>query len=295
MSLQFHKQVIVAVILLVALVLLLPRHRQLQSDGQAFARTRAEQQQLQTTVRHATQELESLRHDLSAEKTARQQTLNEITSLEQTLNRHDPELRWIDPPAVSPEWNPESPYVWLPKGLLPVFAVQVFDDQGALRPEVATVLCIPPDTLSQLNQKLADILSDFRAQVALNASRVDQHLPGGGDGLRISVELRPLPDKGAALKQEFQAAVRAACPGQRSELILKGTQGWFSSSRDRFISEAETISVTRHPDGTFNVETRGNNSWTSSSGMTNIQPHLPLQLLPFFPEFLDPGPALSGH
>ncbi|HYG35824.1 MAG TPA: hypothetical protein VEC99_13620, partial [Clostridia bacterium] len=186
-----------------------------------------------------------------------------------------------------------SPYVWLPKRLLPVLPAKVFDSEGALRPEVAKVLCLDANAQHALNEKLANILGEYRALELKNAERTEEHLPGIENGQTVTIQVPALEKEAGELKQQFNAAIREAFGQQRADFIFQRTDGWFDSTRNQFAQEPKTISVVRHPNGTYNVSVKCGNSWLSTGGAIELNHYIPAHLLPIFQEALQPQQLAS--
>lgn len=271
---------------LAGLALGLPRQQSICQARQSLAQTRLREAELQTRLAAAEAELEGLQRRLQTQREARQQAQAEVLQREQALMVQNPEARWSLPPATLPEWNPESPYVWLPKSFLAHLPITLFTDLGELRRDIAGVLCLDSAAQSRLNARLTQVLADYHDLELRHAERTEDHLPGG-EGQKLSFRINPLGDEASGLKQQFESALRETLGQQRADLLLERTGGWFDSSRNQIATEPKTITVVRHADGTYNLALKCGNSWTSHGGRLKLEYLIPAHLLPLFQEIIE--------
>jgi hypothetical protein len=282
-------------ILLVTLTVWIPQRHRLVQSRLALADAKAQRVRLDERIATATAALESTRRQLHGQRTRRTETLAAAAKVEQALAPVDPESQWVAPPDTWPDWNDESPYVWLRKETLPKVGVKVFTDDGELRPEVASVLMANAEQQRALNTAAPRLLAEYRALEVANAERTDEHLPGiAGDGLKMTIRINPMPEEGARLKQEFETALRSELREQRADLVMKLSEGWLDSQFSRFGQVPKAISVIRHPDGTFNVNIRSGFSSTSVGGTPTIDEYIPPHLLPLFSDLMDQAAPVSS-
>jgi len=237
--------------------------------------------------------LDALRHDLAAQRAERDATSARAALLARDFAVAEPEARWAHPPATLPDWNAESPYVWINKKLLPKFPVQPFGSDGALNAGVARVLAASPEQVAALNQTLNGLITEFRTEEAAHAERTDEHLQGiaEAEGDKVTILVEPMPELGAHLRERFETAVREYLGPQRSELLLETAQGWVQEQFGWTHApsggpppEPRTFSVVRHPDSTFNITIRSGNGWMSVGGPNSLNDYIPAHLRHFFAE-----------
>src|SRR5438128_1869959 len=245
---------LILVIVLAALALWIPRQRRLAQARLEVAEAEAQRVRQEERVATAAAALESVRRELRAERSQRAVTLLAVAEVEQELARVDPESRWLVPPPALPEWNAESPYVWLRKQILPGLWVSVFSDDGELRGDIAAVLTLTEGQQRALNTTIPRLLAEYRALEAAHAERDSDSPSGTGDGgEKVTVRIKPLPDEGARLKRQLEAALRGELGEQRGELVLQLSADWLNSQFGHFGTDPKTISVTRRPDGTYQI------------------------------------------
>jgi Mlc titration factor MtfA (ptsG expression regulator) len=105
----------------------------------------------------------------------------------------------VAPPVTWPEWNPESPYVWLRKEMLPRLQVPIISEQGEVLDSAALVLCLDPAARSELNQQLKRLLAEHRA-LELTGAEVTDSRPSAAivrRTCRCELELVVRQDKAA--------------------------------------------------------------------------------------------------
>jgi len=286
-----RKTTLVLLILLAALAVWIPQQRRLARARLDVAAAEAQRVKLNERIASTTAGLESVRRELRAQQSNRAVTLAAVAKAEQELARVDPESRWADPPATLPGWNAESPYVWLRKEMLPKVQVSAFNDKGELRGEVAAVLTATEIQQRALNTMLPRLLAEYRALEAANAERVAESLPGiEGDGLKVTLRITPKPEEGARLKQQFEAALKSELGEQRANLLMQLSERRLNDQFSFFGAKPPVISVTRHPNGTYDINIQSG-SWGLSGPMTIAEIHdkIPPHLLPLFSDVLNPS------
>jgi hypothetical protein len=238
----------------------------------------------------AAEALESTRHDLKSETDTRNQALADVAKAERALAASNPEARWAVPPATLPEWNAESPYVWLRKEMMPRFPVPAFSEEGGLQPEIAYIFTLDPATQRDLNQKLKACLAEYRSLEAAAAKRSDEHLPGiaGQTGEKMTLRVQPLPEEGARIKAQFEAALLQALGEQRTTLLKRIGENWLDSQFAQFGAETKIISVLRRPGGNISISIKTGNNWFSTdSPAEHMKNYLPPHLRSLFSEVFD--------
>lgn len=242
-------------------------------------------------------QLNTLRQELETQRRSRDDAGARVAALSRELATVDAGSRWLTPPPVLPDWNADSPYVWIKKDLLPKFPVQPFGKNGALNPQVAPVLAVDPSRLKALNQTLGHLVAEFRTQEAAHARPTEEHLPGiaNAEGQKLTIVVEPIPETGLRLREQFETAVREQLGTQRAELLLNTARGWVQEqfgwvAPDAAPPEPRTFSVVRHPDGTYNISIKSGNGWMSVGGPNTLADHIPAHLRHLFAE-LEARPA----
>jgi len=283
-TMRTRKTTLIVLILLAALTVWIPRQRKLAQARLAVAEADAQLIKLSERIEAATAALESVRREWRAQRANRAETQAAVAKAEQELEGVDTESRWVAPPSALPDWEAESPYVWLRKETLPGLEVSAFTDNGELRGEIATVLTATESQRRALNVALPRLLAEYRALEMANAERIDEPLPAmGDDGAKVTVRINPMAEEGARLKQEFKAALRSELGEQRAELLMQLSAVWLDSQFNRFGAEPRTISVTRHPNGTYDISSRSANGSSFVGSTPKIyDEYIPAHLLPLF-------------
>jgi hypothetical protein len=290
-TMRTRKTTLILLILLAGLTVWIPRQRKLSQARLAVAEAEAQLVKLSGRIEAATASLQSVRREWRAQQVNRAEALAAVASAEQELERVDPESRWVAPPPALPDWSEASPYVWLRKETFSGLEVSAFTDNAELRGEIATVLTATEGQRRALNAALPRLLADYRALEVANAERLNEPLPAmGDDGAKVTVRINPMADEGARLKQEFKAALRSELGEQRAELLMQLSASWLDSQFNRFGAEPRTISVTRHPNGTYDISDRSANGSSFVGPTPKIYDnYIPAHLLPLFSDVLNPA------
>jgi hypothetical protein len=293
MSSQRHIKIgLILLILAAGLGLWFAQRARIGSLRRTLAEARMQQAQLDERASALATDLESSRAELRLAHANRSRVETGETALEEQLARTDPETRWAVPPATQPDWNPESPYVWLRKDKLRQLPVSVFMDNGEINPDVALVLTEDASQQRKLNATLSRLLSDYRALEAAQARRTDDHLPGiaGQDGLKETIQVDPMPEQGKQIQQQFEAALTETLGRQRADLLMQTGAGWLYSQFSQNGTQPKTISVIRHPNGTYNLSIQTAGNWMSTGGPASVVTNqIPGHLLPLFGDVLNPS------
>jgi hypothetical protein len=284
-----RKRSLMLLFLLATLAMWIPQQRRLAQARLDLAAVEAQRVRLDERIASTTVELESVRRELRAQQSSRAATQDAIARMEQELAPVDPESRWVAPPAALPDWNAESPYVWLRKEMLPKVQVSSFTDNGELRSEVAAVLTATEIQQRALNTTLPRLLAEYRAIEVATAERVIESLSGlEGDGLKVTVRIKPIPEEAAGFKPQFEATLRGELGEQRAKLLMQLSERRLNELFSFFGAEPPVISVTRHPNGTcdINIQTC---TWGLSgpAKIAEIRDKVPPHLLPFFSDMLN--------
>lgn len=284
------RHIILLLALLTAAGVFLVRQRGLARARLAVAEAQVQVLRLQEQIAAAELAAKAKRQQTKDQKMSRNELLSQIASAEQELAKIDPDSRWATPPANGPEWNEESPYVWLRKAMLSRLPVQPFNDEAELRGEIATVLALDAATRQTLNANLRRLADEYHALEASQAERIDEPLPGiADDGPQVTVRVNPLPEEGSRIKKEFENTLAETLGDQRAGLLLQAAEGWLDTEFSQGGSEPKTISVVRHPNGTYSVSVRTGYSWFSTAGFRELDHYVPKHLLPLFSDVIEPA------
>jgi hypothetical protein len=270
------------------------RYGQLWQTRRAIAEAEAQTTAADERLRTAQEELAKAQSRLAAETQGYRKALAEAAQAARELAKRDPESLWAVPPDVLPEWNAESPFVWLCKEIIPQLPVAAFLASGELRPEIACVFTLDSKQQTVLNTALKQCLDGYRKIEAARVERLEEHLPGIADqnGEKLTIRVTPLPEDGAKAKREFEAALRSTLGDQRTDLLLEVGGGWLSSEFSEAGTETKTISVIRHPGGSLGISIKSGGSCFSTvvnkERLAMFKDYIPPHLLPFFREFLEP-------
>jgi hypothetical protein len=290
-STRFGKLAMIMLILMGAAAVWIPRQQDLQQSRIALANAKVRRGQLEERIAAAASTLESARRELRGQKAGGKELQTALAKAEQELAKVDPESRWVAPPATLPDWNRDSPYLWLRKEMLPKLPVEVFTETGALQEEVGAILTLDPNQRAVLNATLARLLAEYRTLEAAKAERTEDHLPGiaGQAGDKISVRVQPLPEEGARLKRQFETALRTELGVQRADLVIQAGDNWLDSQFSQFGAEPKTISLIHNQGGSYSICFQSGHSWFSTGGPWQIiNSHIPVHLRPLFSEMVEP-------
>ncbi len=290
------KSTLILLIATIAAGLWIPRQIKMVRD-----RRWIREAQSQLTVSHdrvtaATEALESAQRALRAANDEHDRVLAAVAKAGRLAAAKDPDARWATPPASLPEWNAESPYVWLRKEMVSRLPMSPFTEDGQLRPEVGYVLVVDPAVQRDLNNQLKQLLSDYRALEVAKAEQIDEPLPGiyGEKNQIVTIRVQPLVEEGARVKQQFEAALIGSLGAQRAELLLKAGDTWIGSEFAQFGAEPKIISVVRHSADSYNVSIKTGNNWISTGGPAKaVKDQIPPHLRPLFGEWFDEGDTAS--
>jgi hypothetical protein len=284
-----QKATLIVLIFATALLVWLPRQVRIENARNDVTALKLRQATLEEQIAAAEISLDSTRGALRSEHSTLGQTLAALSAAQFEIEKEDPEVRWVAPPVTWPDWNPESPYVWLRKEMLPRLHVPILSEQGELLDSAALVLCLEPAARSELNQQLKRLLAEQRAIELANAEVTDEHVPQieQAEGRKLTVRAQPaFAGEGARLRMQFEETLLRYLGQQRSDLLVESAKWWLN---EQFSgpNAATIISVARHPDGRYTIIKESNHGWSSASGMTSLDGFVPPHLLPLFEELGD--------
>lgn len=289
---KLHKLSLVLLIVLTGLLIWIPRQRRISQSREALASLRAEKAQAENNIATATEELNVVQKKLNAETELQRAVLSEAATAARALAKADPGSRWATPPDATPDWNHESPFIWIRKEMVPKFGVPMFKPSGAMEPDVASVLAIDRTTLGALNSRLKQVVADYHAVELSHAKRIEKHLPGvRADARMATVEIQPMGDVGAGFIERFKTVTQEALGMSRSDLVLQSTEGWLEDQFASATTGTKTFTVIRNANGTLSVSFKSAGS-SMSAGVDSpemISYYIPAHLLPLFGDVLNPS------
>jgi hypothetical protein len=228
--------------------------------------------------------LESRQSQLQTEIAARDSALESVTKENRQLAAIDPDSPWAEPPARLPDWNVDSPYVWLQKDALTQLPITPFSKNADLAAGLASALAFEEKDRRQLSQTLRDILQQYQSLETAGAQFTTNHLPDimNATGRKATIILQPVPEEAARLKNEFAATIKSAMGEKRGELVAQLAEPWLHENLSLDQTQPKTISAVRHPNGTLNITIKSASNWMSVGGPTRLEDYVPSHLLHFF-------------
>lgn len=291
-----RKRIILPCILLAAAALWISRHQQINATERAIEKMRSEAVTLTKDLEATRLEVSTLEQELQEQTAARQELTRAVAKVEKELSRVSPESQWSSLPSQLPEWNAESPYVWVRKEVMKEVSAEPFGDDGALLPQTAPLLALDSEELGELNEKLTRILGQYQQIESTNVVLSDEHLGGVGPigkGKAITVCWEP-SDEGPRLMAAYEEALRSALGDQRTELLLAVDWGALPSKfgmKSDKTSSKKKITLVRHPNGNFNVAVdQGYSSMSTSVSKGDgdrLENYIPQHVRHLFAELLE--------
>jgi hypothetical protein len=285
----FGRRTIILLVVMIASATGVSNQLRLVNSRKALEDAKGQLASIRSQLDTADAALLKARAELGNQNTERDRLVLKLAKSEREFAKIDPEARWVAPPASLPEWNSESPFVWLRKDMVSQLPVAPFMEQGQLRPEIGYLLTLDAATQQRLNQELKNILTEYRDLEAAKAELTDEHLPGiaGQQGEKITVQVRPQPADGARLKTRFETALKEAMGNQRAELLTQAGDVWINSEFAQFGSETKTVSLIRNRPGSYNISIKSGGNWFSTGGPADaVLPQIPVNLRPMFAPLL---------
>jgi hypothetical protein len=283
------KSILALFIFLAALALWIPAQGRLLATRRELLASQARLADLRNRAGADQSFLESARRQQKAQSQARVQAAAAVGRARQALAKLDPDSQWASPPASLPDWNPKSPYIWVPKDSLARLHPAVFDAKGAITRETASVLAIDEPARRALNDQLQRALADYHALQASNAQVSDQPADDStADGPVVTVRVAAMPEQGAQFRTQIGQILQQNLGDQRAGLVTNAAADWL----DNLSGQGSLIvSVTLHPDGTCHTYQAVNGNTTVNNGITagSARYDIPDYLLPLFGDLLAPS------
>lgn len=177
-----------------------------------------------------------------------------------------------------PNWNPESPYIWLEKPLLKGLSFVVFGLDGSLSPPGLEFLALQPGEANPLSESLKRLVIEHKRLEASRSRVMQEHLPeiANDPGPKFTLRIDPVTEVSMGLRTEAEAVLTEHLGVQRMELF----------------NGARTLSFVRIPNGLFMVADQQGDSETSRDCcFPDIRQKLPEHLHHLIPpEFPEPPP-----
>ena len=279
----------ISVVFAVGLVLTLNQHSRVTRSQAEVAKMMAEVSALEDESNAWRDEIRTLHEELRREQLALSETRIREAKAKAEIARLSPDARWTEPPETSPEWSPESPFVWVSKELLTQLPMEPFSENGELSPGVAEVLGIDNQSRKDLAELMAGQLARFREAELDNVYLSTNHLPGVShiEGKKMTIELRPPADVGAQFQHELTTALTTKLGAQRAGIIMAQGKAWFAKNVSLFAAEPKVISVGWRPANGYSLTIKGPGMWKSIGGISDLKGHVPGHLLPYFGELAE--------
>lgn len=267
-----------------------PRQWSLHQRQQALESALGREAEIARAIADQRAQIISRRQELEQTRAQGEKTKADIAFAEKELTRTNPDSLWTVPPKEWPDWNASGPYVWLRKDMLPKLNIHPFTQSGTLVDGVADVLTIPPQKLTELNDKLSALTTQAQEYQVSKAERVLTAEDGTPfDATRkVVVRVNPMSEEGARLSDEFNATLVSALGQQRANLLTESNPSWLE---DNFKNPGQILNVEVEPDNTLRITTQQLNGMTSSvcsyggggqSIETSLRNNIPPQYLAYF-------------
>jgi hypothetical protein len=268
-----------------------PNQVNLNRDREAIVEAKAQLRALREQAAAAKNALVTAQQEFATQEADRIRAVIELAKTEKEFANIDPDSRWSEPPANLPDWNSDSPYVWLSKEMIAGLSLSSFNDSGGLDPQYGAILAVDPKTQTTLNAELRKLVADFRKLQATKAERTDDHLAGiaGQEGEKFTIRVQPLPEDGVRFKTQFEAALKNAMGEQRAKLVMETGEHWIDEEFSQYGTEPKIISVLRRPNDTYNLSIKSGGSWFNTGGIRvdALQQQIPANVRSLFQEFFE--------
>lgn len=122
-------------------------------------------ERLHHEINETRRELAEIESAIKAQHRARRSAELAMADHKRAGEKISPEARWVQPPSTLPDWNAESPYIWISKETLAKLPVNLgpFLSNGQMPEAVAEVLAIDEETRRKLSHAASQLLRDYRA------------------------------------------------------------------------------------------------------------------------------------
>jgi hypothetical protein len=286
--------IIVLGIFLCAISLFWRGYRRLSSIEEKIRASEARTAARNQSIEQLRTEIASSRRAAESERSARNRAVALLSAerAAHTVGASDP--AWAEPPANWPEWEGESPFVWIPKDVLKQLPIVPFEPNGALNPGVASILAFTPEQTRQMNAELGRTVQAYEQMEVQHARASTNHLFGirDGPGERVTIVLEPDEQASSRLQNQFEEILRSRSQSrQQYDILHELSRSWVNDHLRPDSPEPITFSAVRHPDGAYGVAIKRGYSWSSMSGVSRLDMYLPAHLMPFFAKLVPADPA----
>lgn len=268
------------------------RHHQAAMLNEKAAAAQLETERIERKVQERTAEARTLEEAVLRARTEAQRANAGLVKAIRTIEKKFPDGRWATQPENLPQWNPDSPYIWIRKDIMKRLPGPAFTAAGELDGRLEPIVTLEPAQLRQLNAELRQCLEAFRAAEASNVKTTDDHLSGvgGQDGEKVTIEVTLSREAGARAKSEFEDIVRRYLGAQRADIVLTVSANWIDSEFAQSNEQAKTITLVRKRNGGYDIAIRSGGSWLSTGfpkeRRDSLKYYVPPHLIPFFSELL---------
>ncbi len=287
---MISRRILISLLCAAGLFIILNQHSRISRKTAAVTARTTELAALETQTTRLKDEITALRAEVRREEIAAEIARAAEAKAMAEFSAINPDAQWAEPPETLPDWNPASPFIWIPKDLLTQIPSEPFSQNGSLNPGVAEVLGISPETRKELDRLVAAGLERFRQMEFTNVYLSTNHLPGVShiEGKKLTIELRPPPEAGPQLKEELISAFVSKLGAQRAEILMQQGRKWFVENLSAFEPESKFISVAwRPPPNAYSLTIKGPGVWKSYGGLSDLKGLVPDHVLPYFSELTE--------
>jgi hypothetical protein len=262
---------------------------QLQAQGAELSAVRAAKSAAEIHQSKVMAELEALNstiHDASS---------NPNPFAPHRTHNQNPAPDWSQPPDSLPDWNPDSPYIWLARDSIARLPIGAFLSDGKLDPDLNEMLGIPPSVSQSLNSNLLATLHRYEQLETERAIRTNAIPIGPAYTVNksITIIIPAMPEEVARMKAEFIQGLVQSLGSQRADLVMTLGRDWISE-RFSFEGSAEkTYVVGITQDGAYDIRSSSGGAYRMLSGPHTLDGCIPNHLLPLFDELKLPQPKTS--
>lgn len=190
---------------------------------------------------------------------------------------------WADPPAEWPAWEPQSPFIWVPKDVVNQLSMELFSNGGELLPAFAHTVALKPEQVQGVNREVKAIVAEYSRLERAHTYVTNSHLAGINTEAAPAITIRvdEFGPEAEQLKQRFDWALRSNLGDQRAEMAMKLGSGWIAERLSNFGTQPRTVSAQRKPGGYYYIAVQSAGGWISM-GRKSLDDFLPPHLLEFF-------------
>lgn len=186
---------------------------------------------------------------------------------------------WAKPPDSLPEWNLNSPYIWLSKDSLTKLPIPALGSRGSIDGSMAELFGIPPELAKDLNAATAEV---FRRLESLESELATATTPSEKpNSLQLQIQIPTAAM--SELKSSFEEAFHRFLGPQRAEIILGLGRSW----SDEVFSLEKSFTVTLLPGDTYEIASSGGGIYRSFGGTSSLDGLLPSHLTARFKAHFD--------